>query len=132
MEITNGYVLDKFNMSISQELPFNTKPANAVVPKVVNSYKETVLIATTVGIIGIILLATFYGVYYFIKRKRQMVMVVSSVSVPISDYFTRPREPVLLLHELSGQKFNQEPVSYWQRPLKPVTTDTDLYTFVIW
>ena len=102
--------------------------------KVMDSrFQETVVIAATVSFVGVVLLATLYGMYIFVRQKRRMVMAVTSpstITVPIPDYFTRPKEPMLFLNELSRHVINQEPVSYWQRPIQPVKTDNDLYSYV--
>lgn len=124
--------ITRSDLNNESELTFEPKIAYSLLSKVAQSYKETVFIATSVSVFGIFLLATFYGMYHFLTRRRRMMMTVTSISLPVPDYFMRPREPLVLLHEVSLQNAHQEPVSYWQRPIKPITTDADLYSFVIW
>ncbi len=134
MDTNNGQLKRILNSTLANESEFtvNTKLTENSMSKDVNSHWESVIIAATVSLVGMILLVMLYGFHHFCKRKRQtMVMPVITQSGLISDYFTRPREPVVFDNEVSGHAIIQETVTYWHRPLQPVTTDTDLYPIVL-
>lgn len=131
MEARNGPFVSRLNMTSEAESTLKARMTHSFMLKIVASYKETVVMATSVGLFGLLLIASFYGMYHLFMRKRLIVMPVTSKSAPVSDYFTRPREPVIFLHDLS-EHLKEEPAAYWQRPLQPVTTGADLYSLVVW
>ncbi|KAI9556509.1 hypothetical protein GHT06_016298 [Daphnia sinensis] len=122
-----------FNITTTGEpSAMRTKLTENSISKVVNSSNETAVIAATLSVVGMIILATLYGLHYFFKRNRQtMVMPIISPIVPIQDYFTRPKEPMVFENEFSGHNFNQETAKFWHRPLQPVATSTDIYPVVL-
>lgn len=123
-----------FNMTTNDDSStVRTKLADNSTSKFVNSSRETVIVTATLGLIGVIILAMLCGLHHFFKRKRQMmVMPIISSSVPVLDYFMKPKEPMVFDNELSGHSLKPEGVLYWHRPLQPVTTDTDMYHIVLW
>ena len=130
----NGPLTRILYSTLANESEFTVKTnlTESSISKDVDSPWESVIIAATVSLVGMILLAVLYWLHHFCKRKRQtMVMPVITPSGFISDYFTRPREPVVFYNEVSGHALIQETVTYWHRPLQPVTTDTDLYPVVL-
>lgn len=101
--------------------------------EVMESVGETAVIAVTVSLLCVLALAVMYTTHYFLKRKRQMVLPISSRGQIACDYFTRPRPPVLFLNECDTHPMNNtkpQGLIYWQRPLQPVTTDKDLYSVI--
>lgn len=122
-----------FNITTTAEpSTIRTKLTEDPISEVLDSSRETAMIAATLSIVAMIILATLYGLHHFFKRNRQtMVIPVISPSVPIQDYFTRPKEPMVFDNEFSGHNFNQETAKYWHRPLQPVTTNTDIYPIVL-
>lgn len=101
---------------------------SGIINEVIESTSETAIIVSMVILIVMFLLAIVYAAYFFFKRKRQMVLPSSSREIA-TDYFTRPRPPVLFLHEDGNQLNNNS--NYWQRPLEPAATNKDLYSVVI-
>ena len=134
METNNSPLKRIPHTTVTNESEFSVKSnlIESSMPEVGESPWESVIIAATVSLVGLILLAVLYGLHHFCRKKRQtMVMPVISHDSFISDYFTRPREPVVFNDELFGHVLTQETVTYWHRPLQPVTTDTDLYPIVL-
>nr|CAH0112814.1 unnamed protein product [Daphnia galeata] len=112
METNNSPLKRIPHTTVTNESEFTVKSnlIESSMPEVSESPWESVIIAAT---------------------RQTMVMPVISHDSFISDYFTRPREPVVFNDELFGHDLTQETVTYWHRPLQPVTTDTDLYPIVL-
>lgn len=128
---TNNYSKTMFKVNLTtyhNEVSNGTTLDNGIE---VDLTGETVVIAVTVGMIGVVLLATLYGAYRVFKHKRQMTVTVTSPVVPVPNYFTHPKEPILFQNEMFNLPSNQEPTVYWSRPLQPVATDKDIYSCII-
>jgi len=108
----------------------NKRLAGAVIISEIMESSETIVISATVCICTVSLALLIYWVICYFKRKHQSMMMPTTAYFP--DYFTRPRNPVLFLNEMSlNQTSDQVDLeSHWQRPIQPVSMNKDFYSIV--
>jgi len=103
--------------------------SNVVITQVMESSSESVIISATVSISCIILILVVYCFHQFFQWKRTTIHIPTG-NLNSQEYFTRPRRPALFLEEVAGTSSNSDNHVFWQRPLRPISIDKDMYCVV--